>query len=69
MPAQQQAGPSGREPTQDLVGLLAKDGRVLERAPQLEERDVEDDRHQDQQKTRRANVHLLSRQPTPTGSS
>jgi hypothetical protein len=49
MPTEQEPRPSRREPPQDLVGLTPEDRRVVERASELEERDVEDDRHDDQQ--------------------
>ena len=52
LPAQDQPGAAGDEPPQDLVGLLSQDVRVVERATELEERDVEGDRHRDQQDRR-----------------
>ena len=50
LPAQDQPRPAGREPPQDLVGLLAQDVRVVEGAPELEEGEVERDRDRDQQR-------------------
>ena len=49
MPAQDQPGATGVEPTQDRVGRLAQDVRVVERTAELDEREVEPDRHDDQQ--------------------
>ena len=49
LPAQDQPGPAGGEPSQDLVGLLAQDVRVVEGPSELEEGEVERDRDRDQQ--------------------
>ena len=49
LPAQDEAGPTGRKTAQDLVGLLAQDVRVVEGTTEFEEGQVEGDRHGDQQ--------------------
>jgi hypothetical protein len=49
VPAQEKCRTAGREAPQDRVGRLAEDRRVVERAAELEEREVERDRDRDQE--------------------
>ena len=47
MPAQEQCGAAGGKATKDVIGWPAQDRGIVEGSPELEERDVEHDRHDD----------------------